>query len=764
MYDNTNVQNHLEQSSSVNMESLIIAEWNLNIADNVSVVGNYRYRPTIASPTTVNYGVVAPAYDSTDSNVSYPNAYTGATNSYTVLTSGINTTTNEPTIFSTKNKKEQLLYSLSDCLNRFRPRSGINKLRYFKGNYLNSPNKDMFSQPRYYLSSKEDKFKYWDSYREEPENNETKIRGLGLTKASAPLAGYYLDDAAPFVVYKNPIPANRIIVKMQTHASSFQNPAYLTSNNNTFQDPFYEADSNINLQNQVSPYDWKIQYLDTSNNWVTAEEFVSTLPVPNPNGVVDKRTNGKRIVPSDGYVELFYGITNTLPTNFKPLGEHISTGSLPIIADVGDAYLVPDSNNSNAGTYYVWNGTNWTTNSFTPIYGWYLGEEEISIRTPMVTELTSPKLYGTPTDKYTANYREFQFIKGIRIVVTTISQSNSTFELIEMSPRLVANFSDRTVSYSIEKIASDIGNTGLPVGDLSVSEGNITIFDYDQALNNNNELTLSSGKITGSILSSPSWDVSTKNLQVKFYEIIKDVYVDSLYQNYCIPIKTMYIDGFPKINSDERKIELTLRDLFFYFESVTAPQILMRDVTLTYAISVLLDSIGFSNYIFKYAANENDFHIPYFYVQPDINVAQILKDLAESSQTAMFFDEVNNFVLMSKDYLMGEANKNADKTVVPVTTLYGTKDFAKPTDSIIQNKSSSAILANIISFDSEENVVYNGGKIVYNNKYLQKSYSTLREASLLPKNQIFKYRIVLTIIRIVTSCNDFNTRWQIVKA
>jgi hypothetical protein len=722
MYDNDDVKNHIEQSSSVSTNSLVIAEWNLNIADNIDKVGNYRYRPTIASPTINNYGEVAPTYDSTDTL----DAYTEATDSYTTLVSGIDTATNEPTLFSTKNKKEETLYSLSECLNRFRPRSGINKLRYFEGKYLNTPNRDMFSQPRYYLSSKQDKFKYWDSYREEPVGSEIVRRGVGNQSAD-PVAGYFMDDTAPFVVYKNPVPANRVVIKMQTHSSKFNNSAYQTSNNKILEDPFWEDEASVVLQNQVSPYEWKVQYLNTSNTWTDIQDWTPSNQT---------RANGKRIVPSDGYVELFYGMTNTLPTNFKPLGEHLSLEALPIKASIGDAYLVPDIDDTDAGIYYVWNGTNWTTNSFVPTYGWYLGEEEVTTTTQKVTQLTSPKMYGTASNKHTANYREFQFIKGLRIVVKTISQKDSRFELIEMSPRLVADFSDRTVSYSIDKIASDIGNSGFPVGELSVSSGQIDIFDYDQAFNVNNELTLNgSGKVIGSILSSAEWDISSKNLQFKFYESIKDVLVDGLYKDYYIPIKVMYIDGFPKINSEDRKVQLTLRDLFFYFESITAPQLLLRDVTLTYAVATILDSIGFSNYIFKYGSEENDFVIPYFYVQPDINVAEVLKSLAESSQTAMFFDEVNNFVLMSKDYLMGTDKIEED------ITLYGTKDFAK--NGIMQNESTSAVLSNIVSFESEDNVVYNAGKIVYNNKYLQKSYSKIREASVLPKNQVFRYKPVL---------------------
>lgn len=716
--ETTVLKNHLEQSSSISTEAVIIGEWNLNIADNIALVGNYRYRPNDGASPFYN---IQTSYDSSDS----AGAYTDATYSHTLFNTGIDLATDIPSIFVTNDKKEEMLYSLNECLNRFRPRSGINKLRFFSNKYINTPNRDMFSQPRYYLSSKDDKFKYWSSFRLESVSGTETQRGIANVSGET---GFYIDDAAPFVVYTNPVPANRIVVKMQTNSSSFKNEAYKIDNNNTFNDPFYENPNNIaSLDVQTTPLEWRIQYLNSSNQWVDAKVFTSGTT----------RANGKRIVGSDGYVELAYGITNSLAFSYVILGEYNTSNALPLTANTGEAYLVPDITNATSGIVYVWNGTDWTTNSFTPIYDWYVTEEELSDTSSLVTELVSPKVYGTPTNIYTANYRELQYIKGIRVVVKTMSKFGSTFDLIEMSPRLTVDFSDRTISYSIDKIASDIGNSGFPVGDLSVSNGSIEIFDYDQAFNDNNDITLSGNIISGSILSNPNWDISSKNLQIKIYETIKDVYnpTTSLYNNYYVPIKVMYIDGFPNIKSDDRKVRLSLRDLFFYFESITAPPMFLKNVSLTYAVATILDSIGFSNYIFKYAANEEDFFIPYFYIQPDITVAEVLRELAKSSQTSMFFDELNNFVLMSKNYIMGDSRTES-------MTLYGTNDFSQ--NGIIENQSPSATpLANIVSLDSEDNLVYNGGKIVYNNKYLQKSYSTIQETSLLPKSQVFKYKPVL---------------------
>ena len=767
----------------------------MNFSDNILLLGNYRNRPSLAvTKTEANYGIPALSFDSTDAL----NAYSNATESQILVNTGLNSLTSNPTVSATKNQTEELLFSLKDCVSRFRPRSGINKLRFFKGKYINSPNENMFLQPRYYLASKDDKFKYWNSYRVEAEKFATALTGFsastsitagtntitvastasfvvgqalvktsgtgafgtnpiitaigpntlvvsvnhatsgsisfdvydfqpverGIAKVFKATGEYYIDDTAPFVVYETPVPANRIVVKMQTNASDFSNPAYKSSTNKSFNDPFYEDPLNTGaLVNQETPENWSIQYLDSNNVWQTAKAFDATS--------TRQTTPAKRIIGSDGYVELAYGITNATAAFKRLLGEYVSVYSLPLDAVEGDAYLVPGDTDGGAnpqGTIYVWNGTDWTTAKFNPVYGWYLNEEGLRENSSNVTTLTSPDFYGTPTTIYNANYREFKFIKGIRVVVNSMSQQGAMLDLIEMSPRLVADLSDKTSSYSVSKMASDIGNTGIPVGQLLASNGSISIFDYDQSFNEYNDLTLSSGNISGSLVS----DITSKNLQFKFYEQI----IDDASNSYFVPIKTLYVDGFPKISKADRKATLELRDLLFHFESQIAPSLLMKNVKLSKAIATMLDSIGFSNYKFYRNDNETDDVIPYFYIPPDTNVATVLNDLAQSTQTCMFFDEDNNLITMSRNYIMPTATERGTDLVI-----YGTKDFAQ--NGIIKNAATQSKLSSIMSIDSEDNQVFNGGKVTYSNKYIQKSYGTIKEASLLNNSQSYKYKPVL---------------------
>ena len=45
MFVSETLKTHLETSSTISIESLVLAEWNMNLPDNIAKIGNYRYRP-----------------------------------------------------------------------------------------------------------------------------------------------------------------------------------------------------------------------------------------------------------------------------------------------------------------------------------------------------------------------------------------------------------------------------------------------------------------------------------------------------------------------------------------------------------------------------------------------------------------------------------------------------------------------------------------------------------------------------------------------
>ena len=685
MFENKELQTFLETSATVRNKSVIIAEWNMNSPTNIQHIGNYRYRPTDSSSI---YSSLPTSFDINDPG----NFYTGATDA-DVLVDGTFNNSQTPTPFLTKKEKLNTLYSLEACFEQFRPRSGINKAAYFEGGKLHHPNLFMADRPRYYMPDKNDKFKYWTSYRTESGQEygiASKVRG----------SQNLIEDACPFVVYKEKVPANRLVVKMQTHTG--------TENLGPFSSPTgSKADAFFGDLNKKVPSNWKIQLLK-DGNWQDVISFNPSIT----------RLDGSPIIKSDGYVEIAYGliIPNEWKANFVFAETYTSISLLPEKNVIGYAYLIK-TNEKDIGTFHIWNGTEYET--ITPRYGWYIQDETVDRLTNFLTDATSPSIFTRSLDGK-EQYREFDYISGVRIVVDAMNVKDSTFDLIEISPRLVMNVSDKTLDYSVNKSASDLGMSGLPVGQLIASNGSINIFDHDQAFNENNSASIIAKYIN-------------RHVQFKFYEVIVDV--DGW--DYFVPIKTLYSDAFPKQDFMGKTISMTLRDMYWYLESTTAPQMLMTQTSVSSAVCLLLDSIGFSNYTFKRVAEEKEIIIPYFFIAPDQSVAEVLQDLAVSTQTAMFFDEYNNFVMMSKDYFMPTAQQRAT-----TFELKGTKDFV--TDKEIKNKpTNSNKLANVIEVSAQSNNVYNDGVINYTTRHLQRSVGSIRQASLLDDERVYIYKPAL---------------------
>ena len=680
MFVNETLKTHLETSSTIQLQSLVLAEWNMNMPDNIFKIGNYRYRP---NGSNVQYRNLPIIFDPLDSG----NYYTGATKSDITIDGGYDNN-DVPQVFTSVKEKMNMIYSLEDCLKPFRPRSGINKPLYFNNRYLPNSGASMAERPRYYMPSRYDQFKYWTSYRTE-DNVEYGIANKIINSL------YTIDDSVPFVVYKEEVPANRIVVKMQTNVGSVDLGPFTTATSSN-PDPFY-GDTN-----KTTPTRWKIQYLK-NNNWVDAYSF-------NENSV---REDGTAIIKNDGYVELEYGLM--IPTEYKDtfvFAETLSsTTLLPEKSLNGYAYLVIE-NDQDLGMFYIWSDVNEEYNTFIPEYNWGLGSEIINRNTNFVTDLTSPISFLNPGEGF-VKYREIEYIRGIRVVVETMNKFDSTFDLIEISPRLVVDISDKVVDFKVTKILSDIGITSLPVGQLLASTGQINIFDDDSAFNHNNDNSIVKKYLR-------------KNIKFNFYESIIDV--DG--NNYSIPIKTLYSEGFPL--GVGASVSLNLRDFYFFLESMPAPRLLTTQTSLSYAITTLLDYVGFSNYTFKRVDGESDPIIPFFFVAPDQNVAQVLNQLAISTQTAMFFDEYNNFVVMSKDYMMPTEEQRSTDFVL-------SGNNSQSDTGVIENLS-SATLPNIISIDSEDKKIYNDGKINYTNRYIQRSYGSIRQASMVDQDKTWIYK------------------------
>jgi hypothetical protein len=670
MFYDEDLLDAIENNNTLRISSFILTEFNLNDLENISRIGNYRYRPfgnegQFLEPIST--------YDKFD----FGDYYTEADISYEEYSD-----TDDDDPFRVVDKTKELYYSLGDCFLPFRPRSGINKLRFINGKFFDNIRSG--ERPRYYMPSRSDYFKYWTSYRKE--NGVER----GISSPSQPvIAGYAMTDACPFIVYKEAINFNRLVIKMQTNVGSVNLGSIRLSNDTVISDPLY------NYSNATVPASWKIQSLDEKNNWIDIIEF-------NEN---TRRSDGSPIVPKDGHVEIFYGIK--VPKEYIGVFRFIDYSVetlLPNIGNIfGDAYVVNDDNLPN-GKLKIWNGSDW--DDFLLEYGWSLYEEDVIEKNGTISKPVNPYFYELNGKK---TYREFDRTNGIRIVVKTMNAPSAPLDIIEVSPRLLVNMSDYVESFDITKSLSADQN-GLPVGYLTVSNGNVNIVNFDNILTESNTFDGEFGSIIA--------DYARQNTKFVFYETILDVNGSDKY----IPIKTLYAETFPRPSGGDSVISVPLRDLFFKLETTNSPSLLSQETTLTYAVATVLDYIGFSNYSFKNITEENDPILPFFFIEPNISVAEILQRLAQATQTAMFFDEYNNFIVMSKEYLFPS-------------------ETDRETDFVLSGNNSP--LANIESIDSSETKIINDGRIDYTIRYIQRAVSTLKSSFALDEERTYKYKPVL---------------------
>jgi hypothetical protein len=858
LFQNPILQDHLENSYSIETDHATIAEWNMNVPGNINKLGNYRFRRN-----DTRYSLLPNFFSTNDEG----NFYTGATDSDVSVDFGLKEDATTPLVFTYRKDKENLYYSLEDCVSPFRPRSGINKLSYFSNKFLPHSNPDMFLRPRYYMPTRDDQFKYWRSYRVESDTNilypsvisagasirsvvklsnttynavvenlssvsdlpvgkgfsaspsfaitasatatvstiagagpwtarlegltsteglrigdrlaaeagtgaisqgtptevtitgivsssvitytvigggvplagsVTNVRtipgtlGLGQTKvlevlsptsvfvlitgSTTPTYGtirnvlvnkyrtnieygiskngingvYPIDDANPFVAYKNEVPANRIVVKIQTHVSRVDLGPFKNSST-VIDDPFFGEN------NKVAPSNFKVQYLTSDNIWVNAFEF-------NSNSVRENE-NDAPIFRADGHLSLEYGLEIPIDyvNNFKMFDTVSNAAVLPKINRPGAAYMVVTQENS-LGKLLIYNGAEYQ--EFEPKYSWFVSRNDIAANSHFVTDFTNPSYFIRPGES-SETYREFVWIKGLRLAVDTMTLPDVPLELIEISPRLVGNISHLVESFSVTKPMANLSSSALPVGELLASTGSLEIFDTDQTFNSNNKWNKKTKK--GSILA----EYLDKSVKILFYEVINNVNE----QSYYVPIKTLYSDGFLESNPANGKVSISLRDFYFYFESLKSPRMLITEASLSQAICILLDSVGFSNYVFNRDEDVPDPVIPFFFIPPDQSLSETLNQLAIATQSAMFFDEFNNFVVMTKEYLLDPDLRPSE------ITLYGENNNGK--------------LANIISVASKEKKVYNSGTINYTTRYIQRTGGSLGQNKFLDKQYVY---------------------------
>jgi len=697
VFRDADLESYLKTNNTIKTRSLIIGEWNMNDLGNIASYGNYRYRPYGSEAQYRNLPV---SFDKDD----FGDYYTNADDS-TLLSTELFDNEGNAFVFRSNDENRKLYSSLRQCFEPFRPRSGINKCLYITNKFID--NIKSGRRPRYYLASREDTFKYWSSFRKEVINDppEPKDRGISSETDITNQRGYDIEDAAPFVIYKEAIPANRIVIKIQTNLGEDETTIanMRVSDNSVIIDPL------LDRSKSSIPKRWSIDYLDINDQWINAGSF---------NETSIRRTASAAIIPWDGYFEFYYGLK--IPDQYKVsfnFIDYLSTEVLlPDSSYEGDSYIVGASL-TNPGILRIWNTEDQEWKSYDVEYGFFLSETDDTKKLGIIKSLVDPDYFAINEDGPVV-YRDIALIKGLRLAAQTMHGPSTTLDLIEMSPRLRVDMTKYIESFEINKEMYN-SDMNIPVGGLIASNGTLNIFNYDGSFTESNVFD----GLTGSLIANKL----EPNVKFDIYDIVAEVPSSaSVIYDKIVPLKTLYAEDIPNA-SNNQDISITLRDFFFRLETMRSPAMFYTNVSVTAAVAMLLDNIGFSNYVYIGVPTGIEPIIPYLFVEPETSVAEVLSNIALATQTSMFFDEYNNFVVMFKEYLLPEGEQSGGRS----------------TDIILQGNTSASVISNIESIDSEDSLVLNDGVINYTTRYIQRSSSSLEQEFYLNEDQTYSYKPVL---------------------
>lgn len=388
------------------------------------------------------------------------------------------------------------------------------------------------------------------------------------------------------------------------------------------------------------PINYRMYYpgIDTYYKyWVSNEGQGGTLTITYPKTIIANKITVK--------FEVSHAVPPTWSVAATPAGG--SEGSLAS----GTSSDVPTISQTNPGVlnlYYT--GSSWSTNSSLH-------------NTSAYVSLTSIKLtFGGVASKYIG--------------------------IIEFSARWVKDISDLIAGISINKESSSSKDDIMPVGNVTANSIVMSLNKY-----NSSDMQILAYEKDDSFTIDPTKTYLYKDVELK-------PYFDIYHSNGALgssPNKydrvnqgTFYTDTF-KIK-EYGDIEIVALDGAKALQETLCPPILCESYSITAIIRRLLDNIGFTNYNFNLAANDQSIISPNYWWSDDSTTVWVaIQELCRDTQMTALFDENNILQFYSRDYMY--------------TARASNWDFTYNTDG--------ATLPNVINFEKEELPAANQVKILW---------------------------------------------------
>ena len=262
------------------------------------------------------------------------------------------------------------------------------------------------------------------------------------------------------------------------------------------------------------------------------------------------------------------------------------------------------------------------------------------------------------SNKFTSATTNAINMRGVRLSITKMSNPRIPAEVIEISPRLVLDITDYAISFNYTKALSD-SSYGMPVSGIVAGNGSLKTSNVDDYFTSKSGTSIFSNFLV-------------QGIEIKAYQTINS-------EN--IPLGTYYVSNISE--SDDKTTTFDFEDYFYFLKRTKSPDIAIGNIggiETSVSFLILLDNAGITNYEFVKVSQESDddYMLDFFYASGSQTLAEVIEELAVSSQCSVFIDANNKIKVVTKEKLAELVSmSNTDFWVV------GTEDFTSGEDEYV---------------------------------------------------------------------------------
>ena len=241
-------------------------------------------------------------------------------------------------------------------------------------------------------------------------------------------------------------------------------------------------------------------------------------------------------------------------------------------------------------------------------------------------------------------------ISAVKIEISSLDTSGGYVGVIEISPRYVIDITNRLVSMTVNKSASDDISGIVPVGNVTSNSVYLEMNGYDRAYEyydktapfNKNKINLYKDSVL-----NPFVVIGTEKIKLgKFY------------------VESFSVSEFGEVS-------ITALDGAKELQYIKPPDIVCDNMTSVAIIRRLLDSVGFTNYNFNLTTSDTTVISPYhWYTDQTKTVWDHIQDLCKDTQMIATFDEHDTLQFYPRDYIF---KKDKDTNIKLRDRNIGTK-------------------------------------------------------------------------------------------